>query len=96
MDNNLKESIFNPKDKLSEQKNEPKIYLDYVPKEKKSIVKENNCNYDNEKYKWYTTDKNNKIIHENFSHFSDIVQYINFYFLFVLAKSRILHNCGIK
>ena len=63
MEENLKTSIFNPKDKLSETTilNE-KIYLDFVPNEFKSVVRKHKCKYDIEKHKWYTTDKNNTII----------------------------------
>ena len=53
MEENLKTSIFNPKDKL----NESTIFNEF-----KSHVRKKNCKYDIEKHKWYTTDKNNTII----------------------------------
>ena len=63
MEENLKTSIFNPKDQLNESTilNE-KIYLDFVTNEFKSHVRKKNCKYDIEKHKWYTTDKNSTII----------------------------------
>ena len=63
MEENLKNSIFNPKDKLNESTNfNEKFYLDFVPNEFKSVVRKHKCKYDIEKHKWYTTDKNNTII----------------------------------
>ena len=63
MEENLKTSIFSPKDKLNESTNfNEKFYLDFVPNEFKSHVRKKNCKYDIEKHKWYTTDKNNTII----------------------------------
>ena len=63
MEENLKTSIFNPKDKLNESTNfNEKIYLDFVPNEFKSHVRKKNCKNDIEKHKWYTTDKNNTSI----------------------------------
>ena len=45
---------------------EEKIYLDFVPNEFKSVVRKHKCKYDIEKHKWYTTDKNNRIIKDFF------------------------------
>ena len=54
-------NIFNPQDKANEK---TRFYLGFVPKELKSIVKKNNCKYDNEVFRWYTTDENNKMIQD--------------------------------
>ena len=62
MEETLKTSLFNPKDKLNESSNfNEKFYLDFVPNEFKSVVRKK-CKYDIEKFKWYTTDKNNAVI----------------------------------
>ena len=43
MEENLKTSIFNPKDKLNESTNfNEKIYLEFVPNEFKSFVRKKN------------------------------------------------------
>ena len=58
MEETLKTSLFNPKDKLNESSNfNEKFYLDFVPNEFKSVVRKHKCKYDIEKHKWYTTDK---------------------------------------
>ena len=63
MEETLKTSLFNPKDKLNESSNfNEKFYLDFVPNEFKSVVRKQKCKYDIEKFKWYTTDKNNTVI----------------------------------
>ena len=63
MEETLKTSLFNPKDKLNESSNfNEKFYLEFVPNEFKSIVRKQKCKYDIEKFKWYTTDKNNTVI----------------------------------
>ena len=41
-----------------------KIYLGFVPNDKKSLVRKNKCKYDFEIHKWFTTDKNNKMIED--------------------------------
>ena len=61
MDQNLNTSIFNPNDK---QKEKTRYYLGYVPKDMKTIVKKNNCIYDTDNYRWYTTNENNKMIQD--------------------------------
>ena len=44
MEENLKTSIFNPKDKSNESTNfNEKIYLEFVPNEFKSHVRKKNC-----------------------------------------------------
>jgi hypothetical protein len=63
MEENLKSSIFNPKDNLDESTNfNEAIYLDFVRNEFKSLVRKHKCKYDIEKHKWYTIDKNNTIV----------------------------------
>ena len=65
MEENLKTSIFNPKDKLNESTNfNQVIYLGYVPNEKKALVKKNNCFYDKNIYRWYTYEGNIKMIQD--------------------------------
>ena len=45
MEETLKTSLFNPKDKLNESSNfNEKFYLDFVPNEFKSIVRKQNVN----------------------------------------------------
>ena len=61
MDQNLKVSIFNPSDK---QKDKTRYYLGYVPKDMKTIVRKNNCKYDTEIFRWFTTDENSKMIQD--------------------------------
>jgi hypothetical protein len=41
-----------------------KIYLGFVPNDKKSLVRKNKCRYDFEIHKWFTTDKSNKMIED--------------------------------
>ena len=42
--------------------NKEKIYLGFVPNDKKELVRKNKCKYDFEKHRWFTTDLNNKMI----------------------------------
>jgi hypothetical protein len=45
MEETLKTSLFNPKDKLNESSNfNEKFYLDFVPNEFKSVVRKKNVN----------------------------------------------------
>ena len=45
-----------------ENTDKEKIYLGFVPNDKKEIVRKNKCKYDFERHKWYTNDLNNKMI----------------------------------
>ena len=60
-----------------EKSNDKKFYLEYVPKELKSIVKKNNCKYDNEVYKWFTTDEDNQMIQDFSKQFIDFWELMN-------------------
>eukprot|EP01041_Mallomonas_annulata_P011592 gene11592-24266_t len=42
----------------------PKIYLDYVPQDKRAYVKQNGYTYDPKTYSWFTTDEDNELIKE--------------------------------
>ena len=44
--------------------NKEKIYLGFVPNDKKELVRKNKCKYDFEKHRWFTTDLNNKMIED--------------------------------
>ena len=58
---NINYSIFNPKDKLSENKpDEVKIYI-YPPFEEKQIAIENYAKWDVDNKKWFITSKDNML-----------------------------------
>ena len=66
MSDQVKTTIFNPKDKSGEipPPFKPKIYLDYVPQKSKLVVKNNKCKYDVDTHKWYTLDEKSPMIHD--------------------------------
>ena len=41
-----------------------KIYLGFVPNDKKALVRKNKYKYDFERHRWFSTDKNNKMIED--------------------------------
>ena len=41
-----------------------KIYLGFVPNDKKELVRKNKCKYDFERHRWFATDKTNKMIED--------------------------------
>ena len=63
MSDQEKTTLFNPKDKLNERQ-KPKIYIDYIPQKLKAVAKKNKCFYDIECHKWYTNDPKNMIIQD--------------------------------
>ena len=60
-----------------EKSNDKKFYLEYVPKDLKNIVKKNNCKYDNQIYKWFTTDEDNQMIQDFSKQFIDFWELMN-------------------
>jgi hypothetical protein len=62
MEETLKTSLFNPKNKLNESTNFNEKNLDFVPNEFKPVVRKQKCKYDVKKIEWYTTDKNNAVV----------------------------------
>ena len=66
MKSNLKKTIFNPEDKLSETKEAEvtKYYLELMPYDKADIARKNKFKFDVNNKKWYTTDENHPLLND--------------------------------
>ena len=66
MKSNLKKTIFNPEDKLSETKEAEvtKYYLQLMPYNKADIARKNKFRFDTTNKKWYTTDENHVLLND--------------------------------
>jgi hypothetical protein len=80
MNTNIKRTIFNPEDKLSEK--QQKYYLELMPYEKANIARNNKFKFDVETKKWYTNDKDHPLLNDYKKKVIDFSQYKKENFLF--------------
>ena len=89
MNSNLKRTIFNPQDKLAEQKEDlNKYYLEFLPYDKKDEAKKNNFKFDVDLKKWYTTDEKHPLLNEYKKKVIDFTKFRKQNFLFFDPENK--------
>lgn len=70
MEDNIKKTIFNPSDKLSER-TDKKFYLEFIPYDKSNDARKNGFKFDPDNKKWYTLDESHHLLNKYKKSFID-------------------------